>query len=119
MNEREDNLQKIKQIITQYEAEVPGSRRAWPKSIREPALELIRSGMSAKAVADATGLAYFTVLNWKKRSGEFKAVAVARPATVAVPTRNHLAATVTVTNGKLKIEGLTFEQALVAMQRFR
>jgi hypothetical protein len=49
--------------------------------------------------------------------GNFRAIAIARP--VNAVARDEIA-TVTVTNSKgLKIEGLTFEQALIAVERLR
>lgn len=74
-------------------------------------------GMGSTAIAEKTGLTYFTIHSWKKQDGDFRAIAIATPVnTLAVDA----VATVTVTTGKgLKIAGLTFEQAPVAIERLR
>lgn len=116
MTRRDELLQDIREMTAQYRAEIPGGRKAWPNSIREKVLELSRSGMKSSAIAEATGLKYFTVHGWKKRAPGFRAVAIAKAATVTVPIAPALPeqtpATVTVTTKSgLKIEGLSFAQA--------
>jgi hypothetical protein len=116
MTRRDELLQDIREMTAQYRAEIPGGRKAWPKSIREKVLELSRLGMKASAIAEATGLTYFTVHGWKKRAPAFSAVAITKAATVTVPILPAgpalPPATVTVTTKSgLKIEGLSFAQA--------
>lgn len=117
MTRRDELLRDIREMTAQYRAEIPGGRKAWPKSIRENVLELIRLGMKASAIAEATGLTYFTIHGWKKRAPAFRAVAIAKEvATVTMPVAPALpalsTATVTVTTKSgLRIEGLSFEQA--------
>lgn len=112
MNSEEAILKEIQEITAQWQAEVPGGRKTWPRSIRERVVELYRLGMSAKAVADATGIAYYTVLNWKRRDPEFKRLKM-------LPSMSQ-SATVTVTTPKgLTIKGLSFDQLLIALERLR
>ena len=120
MSRREDLIEEIIQMRQQWEAEAPSGRKVWPKSIRNRALELMRGGLTAAAVAKTTGIAYFTVLNWKKRSPEFRALAIAHTATVTVANQEQRAATVTVTTTRgLKIEGLVFDQVMVLLERLK
>lgn len=58
-------IEEIRQISEQYHAEVGRGRKAWPNSIKDRVTELFESGMRAKAISQATGLAYYTVLNWR------------------------------------------------------
>ena len=122
MSQQETLLREIAEITKQYKEEVPGGRKTWPRSIRERVVQLYRLGLSAKAVADKTGIAYYTVLNWKKRDPEFKRIKILpliQSATVTVPESKKVA-TVTVTTPKgLLIEGLTFDQLLIALERLR
>ncbi len=120
MTRAEDLLKDVKQMVAQWRDEAPGGRKAWPKSIRDRVLELSRLGMGSTAIAQATGLTYFTIHGWKKRRPEFRAVAIAKSATVTVPMPTKNIATVTVTTAKgLKFEGITFEQALVVAKEMR
>ena len=120
MTRREELLKDIREMTAQYRAEVPGGRKAWPKSIKDRVMELSRMGMRTTAIADATGLTYFTIHGWKKSGAGFHALAVAKPATVTVPIKTQPTATVTVTTGNgLRIEGISFEQALVLAEKLR
>ena len=106
-------------MTAQYREEIPGGRKAWPKSIKDRVVELHRLGMGSTAIANATGITYFTIHNWKKRSPEFRALAIAKPADVTVPIKSQVA-TVTVTTAKgLRFEGISFEQALLLAERLR
>lgn len=58
-------IDEIKQISSQYHAEVGRGRKAWPQSIKDRVTELLKDGMKAPEVAAATGIAYFTVLRWR------------------------------------------------------
>jgi hypothetical protein len=120
MTRQEALLKDVREMTAQWRLEVPGGRKAWPKSIRDRVLELSRLGMGSTAIAKATGLTYFTIHAWKKRKPDFKALAIKSPATVTVPVGAKPAATVTVTTAKgLKFEGITFEQALIVAKELR
>ena len=58
-------IEEIKQISIQYNSEVGRGRKAWPKSIKDRVAKLFDSGLRATAIAEQTGLAYFTVLKWR------------------------------------------------------
>ena len=58
-------IEEIKQISIQYNSEVGRSRKAWPKSIKDRVAKLFEAGLRATAIAERTGLAYFTVLKWR------------------------------------------------------
>lgn len=72
-------IAEIRQIAAQYAAEVPGTRRNWPESIRARALALGRLGVPKRRIADLTGIPAATVFLWcralprstKRRSGKF------------------------------------------------
>ncbi len=119
MDRRELLLKDIREMAEQYREEIPGGRKAWPKSIKNKVLELYSLGLGPTEVAQETGLAYFTVHNWKRRNPPFKQLVVAAPTVPAVQaTCPILTVTVTI-NGKIRFEGLSFEQAMLAAERFR
>ena len=65
MKSKEELIEEIKQISTQYHSEVGrDDRKAWPKAIKDRITELFLAGAKATEVAKATGLPYFTVLKW-------------------------------------------------------
>ena len=72
-------IAEIRQIAAQYSAEVPGTRRNWPESIRARILALGRLGIPKKRIADLTGIPAATVFLWcrglprsaKRKSGRF------------------------------------------------
>jgi len=124
MTRADELLKDIREMTAQYREEIPGGRKAWPKSIKDRVAELHRLGMGSTAIANATGHTYFTIHNWKKRNPEFRALAIAKPAAAAlpatVPNKNQSTATVTVTTAKgLRFEGISFEQAMVLAERLR
>jgi transposase-like protein len=57
-------ITEIQQIATQYAAEVPGSRRNWPESVRSRILALGRLGITRKKIAELTGIPAATVFLW-------------------------------------------------------
>lgn len=73
-------IDEIQQIVSQYKAEVPGNRHAWPKSVKDRVLMLFSLGLKPKAITAQTGLSYHTVIYWsskyKQGSKSFKQVAV-------------------------------------------
>ncbi len=72
MNETEKLIEDIKQIKIQYQSEVGRGRKTWPKSIRTRVEELFGLGLRGTAIANLTGLPYFTVL--KMRPGKIKSL---------------------------------------------
>lgn len=92
-------IQEIRQITSQYKAEVPGHRRAWPEAIKGRVAELFGLGMRPKKISEATGISSHTVSLWKsqfKRKQEFhqvkiidsrsKSIAIAEPKSLATVT---------------------------------
>lgn len=65
MNRRNELLEEILQITSQYKDEVPGKRKAWPKAIKERVRELNELGMNVKAICERAGQPYYTVLSWR------------------------------------------------------
>jgi hypothetical protein len=133
--QQEALLEEIRQIVAQYQAEVPGGRKAWPNAIKQRVARLKELGLSFKAISDQTGLPYFTVLGWRgsvqktSAAGKFHQVSpdgAYTAATVAVATlsegpvapRARVAvatgtATVAVaTPSGFRIEGLSLAQAI-------
>lgn len=118
MNEEQILLHEIRQITEQYKIEVPGKRKIWPNSVRQRALQLNSLGMRWRAISMHTGLPYFMVLSWRS-AVEFREVA-----TVIVPTStkdsSQIPRTVTVTTSSgLRLEGISFEQGVHILERFR
>jgi hypothetical protein len=93
-----DLFDELRQLSTQYKAEVPGGRRAWPKCIKDRVIELAELGVKKPEIADRSGLPYFTVHSWtksqsrKKSASSFVQVKVVKKK----PTRERLPVTVTV-----------------------
>lgn len=120
-------FEELRQICEQYKNEVPGRRRAWPKSIKDRVFALQRQGIRSNQIAKRVPIPYATIMSWNvsdKRKGAFlpvKVVKSATPPTVTVggrPKRKHgpvesKVMTVTVVTPKgLRIEGLPIEAAL-------
>jgi hypothetical protein len=65
MNEIDRIVDEIKQIKSQYAAEVGEGRRAWPKSIRNRIDQLEDLGLKPKVIAARTLVPYETVCYWR------------------------------------------------------
>lgn len=110
MQNTKELVQEIIQMTAQYRAEVSSKRKPWPNSIVDRVEELIKMGLSVKKVSDLTGIPYFSILNWRHRTGKklkrnFHPVAVTtsatKAATVTVPVSTAMTpelAAVTVTS---------------------
>ena len=122
MNRREELLKDIREITAQYRVEVPDGHKAWPKSIKARTEELLRLGMSATQISRDTGIAYYTVHNWKRRAGAFRALEIAAaksaPPQLTVKALPPLFVTITMPSG-LRIEGVPIEEALVFARTFK
>jgi len=57
-------IEEIRQLITQYNREVPSGRRAWPESIKARVAKLCILGMTPKRISEHTELSYYTILGW-------------------------------------------------------
>ena len=103
----ENQLQEIRQIMTQYRAEVGSKRRPWPESIKKRVFDLVAAGVTMKLVSEKTEIPYHTIIQWRQdqmRNGVFHSVSIAGTkaavpvGTVTVPTVNcNPTGTVTVT----------------------
>lgn len=130
MDRQEQLLNELKQISEQYAKEVSGKRRAWPKSIRERVIAARREKISFERITAATGIPLQTMYSWRiggKRASEFLPVRVA-PKTPYVQQRllesrprasraRPTTAVVVVVGGNVRIEGLSYEQAIEAAKR--
>lgn len=66
MESSESLISEIVQIREQWAAEVGGgSRRQWPRAIRERALRLVDSGLRMRKIAERSGVPYETICQWK------------------------------------------------------
>ena len=87
-------IAEIQQIASQYAAEVPGTRRNWPESIRSRILALGRLGIPKKKIVELTGIPGATVFHWcrvlprqgKRKSGHFIELQNDSVPTVRLPT---------------------------------
>ena len=57
-------IAEILQIVEQYEAAVPGTRRSWPESVRARILALGRLGIPKARISELTGIPTATVFLW-------------------------------------------------------
>jgi transposase-like protein len=120
MNRREELLKDIREIATQYRAEMPDGHKAWPKSVKDRVAELVELGMTSTEIAKQTGIAYFTVQNWRKRARGFRALQIA-----SLPVRNQeianesvVVVTMTMPNG-IRIDGVPLDQAIAFARKFK
>lgn len=132
MKKAETLIEEIKNITSQYQAEVGSRRKPWPNSIVIRVQELMGLGFKIKKISDMTGIPYYSILNWRHRGQvkmlgkKFHSLAVKptntfQSRTVTVPaSRFSETATVTVTTldgYQIKIEGL--ESTLRFLQALR
>ena len=61
-------LNELVQLRSQYKAEVPGVRQAWPESVKSRIRLLLDDGMTAAEVSRQTGIPYYTLNSWLRRS---------------------------------------------------
>jgi len=80
-------IAEIAQISQQYAAEVPGTRRNWPESIRARVLALRRLGVGKKRIADLSRIPSSTVFLWCRRSGGSPSVVAKAPGFVELKPR--------------------------------
>jgi hypothetical protein len=121
---REELYSEIEQMLSQYREEVPGRRRAWPKSIQNAVRELHRLGLNWSEISKQTKIPYHTVLQWRvsKPKASFNELKI-------IPSPSHSkilssksvpvnvgTVTVTTSNG-VCIEGLFFESLLLLLPR--
>jgi hypothetical protein len=102
-NQTRQILEEVQQMISQYREEVPGARHTWPASIKTRILKLNGLGLTPKEISAASGLSYFTVVNWipkedrrRYRTGKQKTEQEGQFAQVAIRTPPPAIATVTV-----------------------
>jgi hypothetical protein len=132
----EDNINEIlnelRQICRQYKDEVPGKRRAWPRSVKERVFGLQAQGLSARQIADQISIPCTTILSWnsaEKKRGNFLPVKVVRKSsssTVTVGKSQGLEGkrssvftntTVTVVSPRgIRVEGMPLDAALSLIQ---
>lgn len=60
-------IDEIRQLKTQYVAEVGQGRRVWPRSIKERIIRLDQLGLSSKIIADKTGVPNETIASWRHK----------------------------------------------------
>lgn len=120
MSRAEAILREITEITKQYKEEVPSGRRAWPKAIIGRVAELRAQGISAKKIAEITGLPYSTIFMWGRRKGKFQELkSLPAPESRALTVKSANSTMIVVTAKDLRIEGLTFEQAMLLIKRLR
>ena len=66
---------EVRQIKTQYVAEVGRGRRVWPRSIKERIAQLDDLGIPAKVIAEKTEVPYETIILWRYKRRNEKAEA--------------------------------------------
>lgn len=68
MEQIERLTDEIRQIRTQYRAEITGGRKQWPKAIKDRVLMLRSQGVRLKHLAERTGLPYHTLALWSSEA---------------------------------------------------
>jgi hypothetical protein len=128
MSEVDTLFDELAQLVGQYKTEVPGGRKAWPRSIKARAQKLASLGVSAAKIARRANVSYYTVYSWGKaaeKKGGFREIAVVPARAVArapkapgATLQDPATVTVTVTlpNG-CKVEGVPLAAALAWLER--
>ncbi len=60
----EQILDQIRQIKEQYESQVTGKHKQWPRAIKDRVVALTGSGMKIQVLSDRTGISRHTVASW-------------------------------------------------------
>jgi len=60
----EQILDQIRQIKEQYESQVTGKHKQWPRAIKDRVVALADSGMKIQVISDRTGISRHTVASW-------------------------------------------------------
>lgn len=58
-------LDEVRQLCSQYAAEVPSKRRTWPKSIKERVLQLLQMEIPCEEIGSRSGIPVATIYSWK------------------------------------------------------
>lgn len=132
MGESDLIFEELAQLSGQYKVEVPGARKAWPRSIKERVLRLSALGAPMTEIARRSKIPYYTVYNWAKpqkrakSQGRFRELAIVekrgisvRPEIPELPlstSNNFATVTVTMPNG-CKVEGVPVKAALAWAER--
>lgn len=61
-------LDELAQLSSQYKAEVPGARQAWPESVKSRIRLLLDDGMTVAESSRKTGIPYYTLNSWSRQS---------------------------------------------------
>ncbi len=61
--------EEISSIIEQYQVEVSGRRKPWPRALKKRVLELTELGVPQIQLIHLTGISYMTILEWRKAAG--------------------------------------------------
>lgn len=121
---KEELCSEVEQMLSQYRQEVPGRRRAWPKSIQNAVRELHGLGLNWSEISKQTKIPYYTVLQWRisKPKASFNELKIIpspnRPNLLSSKSVSVNVGTVTVTTSNgVCIEGLAFESLLLLLPR--
>jgi transposase-like protein len=90
MNSPDQIVDQIRQIKNQYEAQVTGKHKQWPRAIKERVVALVEMDLSLSTISERTGISYHTIASWTAQPNRSKF----REMTVAQPTKS-VAVTVT------------------------
>lgn len=68
MNEVDQLISEIREIKSQYEGEVSGARKTWPRSVRTRVMALAKADISTKEIHQLTDIPKATIDLWKRKS---------------------------------------------------
>jgi transposase-like protein len=122
---------EVRELVNQYQAEVPSKRRTWPRSIKERVLQLLQLE-SCEEISRKTGIPSPTIYSWTARlrsEAKFLPVQVVEeksnpvvPRTIPRKRERHKKVTPTIIvispNG-IRFEGLDIESSLRIAREMR
>jgi len=114
MKSTDQIIEEIRQIKDQYESQVTGKHKQWPRAIKERVIALTEAGVRSRLIADRTGISYHTVISWNQspKKNSFRELAVVDTSKkVATATKK----SVTVTVGK-KASAVTDTKKVVTVK---
>jgi len=97
MKSTDQIIEEIRQIKDQYESQVTGKHKQWPRAIKERVIALTEAGVRSRLVADRTGISYHTVVSWNQisKKNSFRELTIV-DTSKKVATATRKSATVTV-----------------------
>lgn len=120
MEKSDELIEQILQIKSQYESQVSGKHKQWPRVIKDRIVSLFHSGMKIHAIAERTGISPHTVASWtaKMNRKSFREIKVSVAAKAVAPTPQKFNGTVTIVSPSgYRIEGIDSADVAALLQK--